>query len=86
MNLNNRNRAMLLGVAGAYVIYLAYSLLRDYLNGAKGMPGFVFILSIIVLGGGGLATLWYAWKVYRTRNDEEEEEKQKENDTGSGLK
>ena len=74
MKLQNRNRAMLLAVAGGYVIYLAYEIMRDGLQGtASMMPIWTCILFTVLLGGAGIAVLILAWKVYRTKDPEEQE-------------
>ena len=71
MKLQNRNRALLLAVAGGYVVYLAYEMMRDELAGKSSMPMWLCILFVILLGGAGLATLFLAWKTYRTKDTEE---------------
>ena len=79
MKLENRNRAMLLAVVGGYIIYLAYEMMRDELAGKSTMPMWVCILFVILLGGGGIVSLFLAWKAYR-KKDTEEEEKPADND------
>ena len=80
MKIQNRNRAMLLAVVGAYVIYLAYEMMRDELAGKSSMAMWVCILCVVLLGGAGIAVLVLAWKVYRTK-DSEDEEKPEDPDT-----
>lgn len=72
MKMQNRNRAMLLGVVGAYIIYLAYEMMKDELAGKSTMSMAVCILFVILLGGGGIACLILAWKIYRKKGAEEE--------------
>ena len=73
MKIQNRNRAMLLAVVGAYVIYLAYEMMRDELAGKSTMAMWVCVLCTVLLGCAGIAVLVLAWKVYKTRDPEEEE-------------
>ena len=82
MKLQNRNRALLLAIAGGYVIYLAYEMMRDELAGKSSMTMWVCILFVILLGGGGLATLFLAWKIYRKKDTEETEQTQNEDPEG----
>ncbi len=72
MKIQNRNRAMLMAVVGAYVIYLAYEIVRDGLAGISSMPVWASILCAVLLGGAGIAVLILAWKIYRTKEPEEE--------------
>ena len=73
MKIQNRNRAMLLAVVGAYVIYLAYEMMRDELAGKSTMAMWVCVLCTVLLGCAGIAVLVLAWKVYKTKEPEEEE-------------
>ena len=73
MKIQNRNRATLLALAGAYVLYLAYELLKDQVNGNSSMELWVCILAVAFFGISGIAILIYAWKIYRTKDKEEEE-------------
>lgn len=73
MKIQNRNRAMLMVIAGGYVIYLAYEMMRDELAGKSSMPMWACILFTLLLGGAGIAVLFLAWKIYRTKDPEEEE-------------
>ena len=47
MKIQNRNRAALLAIAGAYVLYLAYEMVRDQMNGASSMALWVCILAVV---------------------------------------
>ena len=73
MKIQNRNRAMLLAVVGAYVIYLAYEMMQDELAGKSTMAMWVCVLCTVLLGCAGIAVLVLAWKVYKTKDPEEEE-------------
>ena len=80
MKIQNRNRAMLMAIAGGYVIYLAYEMVRDQLAGKSTMAMWTCILFTILLGGGGIAVLVLAWKIYRTKETEEQETNDDSND------
>ncbi len=73
--MNERTHASLLALAGGYIIYLAYEILRDHLNGEGGMSDAIAILSVTVLFLGGLGALYYAWRVYRQSKKPEEQQK-----------
>lgn len=74
MKIQNRNRAMLMAVVGAYVIYLAYEIMRDELAGKSTMAMWLSILCTVLLGGAGIAVLILAWKIYRTKDADEEDQ------------
>lgn len=73
MKIQNRNRAMLIGVAGGYLVYLAYEIMRDKLAGKSTMAMWVCILFTVLMGVGGIAVLLLAWKIYKTKDPEEPE-------------
>ena len=73
MKLENRNRSILLALAGGYLIYLAYEMMRDELAGKSSMAMWLCILLTILMGVGGIGVLLLAWKVYRTKEPEETE-------------
>ena len=73
MKIQNRNRAMLLGVVGVYVIYLAYEIMRDGLAGKTSMAMWLCVLCTVLMGCAGIAVLILAWKVYKTKDAEEDE-------------
>lgn len=76
--MNEKTHASLLALAGGYIIYLAYEILRDHLNGVGGMSDAVAILSITGMVIGGLLVLYYAWRVYqRSKKPEEPREDEK---------
>ena len=79
MKIQNRNRAMLMAVVGAYVIYLAYEIMRDELAGKSSMALWVSILCTALLGCAGIAVLVLAWKIYRTKDTDEEDKKEDPN-------
>ena len=73
MKIQNRNRAMLLAIVGIYVIYLAYEIMRDGLAGNTTMAMWLCVLCTVLMGCAGIAVLILAWKVYKTKDQEEEE-------------
>ena len=84
MKIQNRNRATLLAIAGGYVLYLAYEMIRNQLNGGSSMPDWACYLAAGFFVIAGIAVLIYAWKVFRTKDEEEKE--QKSQDETSSLK
>ena len=77
---NEKTHAMLLGLVGGYILYLAYQLFEKYRSGAEEMPPALNILAIIVLGAGGIGTVVYAVLIYRKAR--EESRKKEENEPG----
>ena len=86
---------MLFGVAGGYLIYLAYDLAKDLTeNGETSMPAWLQILIAVLFAGIGLALLVFAWKFWKKgrqdhdRNpvnlEEQEARETEEKDTGKG--
>ena len=88
----NRNRALLMAVVGGYVLYLAYDLLKNLIDGNRGtMSVPVFILSITFFTVAGVALLIYAWKVWKGPRDEDpvtigDEEEEKKEEAGESDK
>ena len=76
MRIQSRNRAMLIAIVGGYLIYLAYELLQNLLNGDTGMSKAVFILFITFFTIAGIGLLFYAWKVYQRGKKEDAENKE----------
>ncbi len=85
MKMENRNRAMLLAVVGTYVIYLAYQMMRDQLDGKSSMAMWLCILAVVFFGIAGITVLILAWKISRKKDEEEEEQKETPED-GKALK
>ena len=73
MKIQKRNRATLLAIVGAYLIYLAYEMMRDELAGKSTMQMWVCVLFTVLLGAAGIAVLVLAWRVYRAKEPEETE-------------
>lgn len=83
--MNEKTHSSLLALAGAYVLYLAYELIRDYVNGVGNMPAFLRILFAVLLALGGLGALWYAW-VYYKKGKKAEKQQEQEKEDGNQLK
>ena len=70
---NTGVHSALLAAVGAYILYIAWILLDKYRSNAGEMPPTLNIIAIIVLGLGGLGTLYYAWHIYRLGKKQESE-------------
>ena len=67
MKFNNRTgRSSLMAIAGVYILYLAYELLKSMINGDETtMSTPVFILCITFLTIAGLGVLVYAFVLWK---------------------
>lgn len=63
---NFQTRLSLLGVVGLYLLYLAYAVIRDGNNGVSQLPWWVNLICAGVLAIGGLGTLGYTGKLWRS--------------------
>ena len=62
----NMGRSSIFAVVGAYLIYMAYEMLRDLINQVPTtMPRFLLILVIVLFTGIGITLLVFAWKVWK---------------------
>jgi hypothetical protein len=67
-------RASLFAVAGGYVIYLAYELLKNLIdNVPTTMPRWLQIFVIILFAGAGGALLVFAWRVWKKGREDQDE-------------
>ncbi len=83
---NEKTHAMLLTLVGGYLFYLAFQLFNGYrAGGSEDMPGYVFILFIILFLGAGAGTLFYAWRTYRKIREEEENGSGKKQENSDGT-
>ena len=72
----NSNRSMLMGVVGGYLIYLAYELARDLINGVPSqMPKALTVIIVILFAGIGVVLLVYAWKLWKKGREGREEDR-----------
>lgn len=68
----NRNRSMLMGVVGGYLLYLSYELLKGLIdNVPTDMPRAVSIISIAFFTIAGIGLLVFAWKLWKKPADEQ---------------
>ncbi len=83
---NGKNRAYLIGIVGAYLIYIAYQLYQGRSDPDTTMTPAVMILFIVffVLAGAGL--LVYAVRVWRTADREQKENQKPPEDGQQNLK
>ena len=77
-------RSGLIGVAGGYLLYIAYQLFRDRGDPNTTMTPAARIVFIVLFVLSGAAMLVYAWRLWK-QSLKEEEEKQA-SDGGDGLK
>jgi len=62
----NTGRSSIFAIVGAYLIYLAYGILKDMIDRVPtSMPPFVQVLVIVSFTGIGIALLVFAWKVWK---------------------
>ena len=75
---NPNVHASLLGAVGAYLLYLAWTLLEAYRSGTEEMPPFWNLVAVIVFALGGLGTFCYAWAIYRKGREKGKENRDEE--------
>ena len=83
--MNGKNRSYILGIAGGYLLYLAYQLFENWNNPDAGMSQpvrILFIALFVLLGIGLMIYAIHLWKVA----DREEKEKEKQPDNEDTLK
>ena len=62
----NTGRSSIFAVVGAYLIYMAYEMLRDLINHVPTtMPQFLQILVVVLFTGIGITLLVFAWKLWK---------------------
>lgn len=62
----NTGRSSIFAIVGAYLIYLAYGILKDMIDRVPtSMPPFVQVLVIVSFTGIGIVLLVFAWKVWK---------------------
>ena len=66
-------RSSIFAVVGAYLIYLAYGLLKDMINKVPtSMSQIVQILFIVFFTGVGITLLFFAWKVWKKGREDQD--------------
>ncbi len=80
---NTKNRSALMGLVGAYLIYLAWQLFEGRADADTTMsPGLlIFFIAFFVLAGG--AVIVYAVRLWKRSGGEDKEE---DREDGDGLK
>ena len=69
----NMGRSSIFAVVGAYLIYLAYDMLKDMINQVPTtMPRFLLILCIVLFAGIGVTLLVFAWKFWRKGREDQD--------------
>ena len=80
MKFNNRNgRSTVMAIAGVYVLYLAYELLKSLIDGEETtMSPAIHILSIVFLALAGIGVLVYAFILWKNAKKDEEADRMEE--------
>ena len=74
MNNKNTGRSSILALAGGYLLYLAYEMLKSLLaNEPTTMPRALQITVIVLYTGIGIAVLVYAWKVWKKGREDQDQ-------------
>ena len=68
---DDRNRASMFAVVGAYLLYLAYGVLRDTANGVSQMSATASVACAAFLALGGLGTMAWAIRLWRRAKQKE---------------
>ena len=62
----NKSRASLIGIAGGYLIYLAYELMKNLIDDVPTtMPRWAAILAIVSFAVIGVVLLVYAYRIWK---------------------
>ena len=69
----NTGRSSIFAVVGAYLIYMAYEMLRDMINDVPtAMPRFLLILVIVLFTGIGITLLVFAWRFWKKGREDQD--------------
>ena len=70
----NTGRSSLIAIAGGYVLYLAYELLKSLIDNAPTtMPRVVQILAIVFFATAGISLLVFAWKIWKKGREDQDQ-------------
>lgn len=70
----NTGRSSLIAIAGGYVLYLAYELLKSLIDNAPTtMPRVVQILAIVFFAAAGISLLVFAWKIWKKGREDQDQ-------------
>lgn len=79
MNQNPNNRIVLYGMAAAFLFYMFTDVVKAFLIGGEGAPDiWVFLASLVVLGGGSLFAGVNFYKMYKQQQKEKANDGQAE--------
>ncbi len=71
---NSMGRSSLYAIVGAYLIYMAYELLKGLIDEVPTtMPRAVQILVMVLFTGIGIALLVFAWKVWKKGREDQDQ-------------
>lgn len=74
MNNPNTGRSSILAVAGGYLVYLAYELLKSLMgNEPTTMPRALQIIVVVLFTGIGIVLLVFAWKLWKKGREDQDE-------------
>lgn len=76
--MKGKNRSYILGVAGGYLVYLAYQLYENFNNPDAGMAPAVRILFIALFVLIGIGLMVYAFLLWKKADREERENKEEQ--------
>ena len=69
----NKSRASLIGIAGGYLIYLAYELMKNLIDDVPTtMPHWTAILAIVFFAVIGVVLLVYAYRIWKKGKEEQD--------------
>ena len=69
----NTGRSSIMAVAGGYLIYLAYGLLKNLIDDiSTTMPRWVAVLAIAGFTAVGISLLIYAWKLWKQGREDQD--------------
>ncbi len=82
--MNGKNRSYILGVAGGYLVYLAYQLFENRSNPEAGMSPALRILFMSLFTVIGIGLMIYAIRIWKAADREEKDRKEEENPEEDG--
>lgn len=86
----SQTHVSLVTIVGGYLLYLAYDMIKSFLNGTGGSSTALYIFAALfvvcglLLCGGGLYSLWKGWYKENTPVRKEEADMAPENGESSG--
>ena len=83
---NSKARSSLLGLAGAYLVYLAWSMIESMQKGESTMAPWLSVVFAAFFGLAGIAVLIYAWRDWRKADQNEAKDENTEQTPEAGIK